>query len=338
MKARKSLYLAEKLSKQLKPTGMGPLAQQHLEWCLIRNYSEQTVLGKLRGLRNFISWCEERGVAEVHEVLPAHLDRYQKYLYQCRRKNGEAVSFAGQSQQLSHLKLFFSWCVKKRLLQYNPASEVELPRSEKRLPRYVLTQNEAERVLGAVDLKEEDGTGLRDRAVLEVLYSTGIRRLELTNLKIFDLDFERGIIMVRLGKGKRDRVIPIGSRAMYWVKKYLSEARPLHVVEPDPKNIFLTVQGQQIHEDYLSDIVRRYVEGSGISKKGSCHLFRHTMATLLLENGADLRAIQAMLGHANTKATEVYTHVGIKRLKDIHEALHPGAKLERRTEAPEDLD
>ena len=171
-----------------------------------------------------------------------------------------------------------------------------MPRMEKRIPRTIFTAEEAERVLLVPDI----GTplGLRDRAMLETFYSTGIRRRELLQLKLYDVDRERATLTIRQGKGKKDRMIPIGERALAWVEKYLREARPLLAVEPDDATLFLTQNGEPFNPDALSTLARNYIAQANLGKSGSCHTFRHTMATLMLEGGANLRYIQQMLGHA----------------------------------------
>ena len=169
--------------------------------------------------------------------------------------------------------------------------------------------------------------GIRDRAMLETFYSTGIRRMELINLKLFDLDTERGTLMVRMGKGKKDRMIPIGARASAWIVKYRDDVRPQFASGTDDGVLFLTRFGESFTPNRLTTLVRDYVEGANIGKKGSCNLFRHTMATLMLENGADIRFIQAMLGHAELTTTELYTQVSIRHLKAIHTATHPGRPI-----------
>ncbi len=178
-----------------------------------------------------------------------------------------------------------------------------------------------------------DPIGLRDRAILETLYSTGMRRLELINLKLYDLDTERGTILIRQGKGKKDRMVPIGERAIAWLDKYVREARPQIVAEPDDGTVFLTAQGEPFSRDHLTWAVRQHVVAANLGKVGACHLFRHTMATLMHEGGADIRYIQAILGHEDLKTTQIYTQVAIRALKQIHAATHPAAMLDK-TEAP----
>jgi integrase/recombinase XerD len=190
----------------------------------------------------------------------------------------------------------------------------------------VLTATEAELVLMQPNI--HDALGLRDRAILETFYSTGMRRLELATLKLWDLDLPRATATIRLGKGKKDRFIPLGDRCAAWITKYIAESRSKLVSEPDDKTVFLSNAGEPFSLDHLSDLVRMHVVASGIGKRGACHLFRHTMATLMLEGGADIRYIQAMLGHADLKTTQIYTHVAIRQLQEIHRATHP-AKLER---------
>jgi len=209
---------------------------------------------------------------------------------------------------------------------HNPASELELPRLGIRLPKAVLTAKEAEQILTQPDI--HDSLGVRDRAILETLYSTGMRRLELVTLKAWDLDLERATATIRQGKGKKDRIIPIGDRAAQWIRKYLNDARPQLAGEADDKTVFLSNAGEPLALDYLTEVVRGYVETANIGKHGACHLFRHTMATLMLEGGADIRFIQAMLGHSDLKKTQIYTHVAIRQLQEIHRATHP-ANLDR---------
>ena len=157
---------------------------------------------------------------------------------------------------------------------------------------------------------------------------TGIRRAELTALHVHDVYPERGTVMVREGKGKRDRLIPIGERALAWIGKYLDEVRPQLSLAADEGVLFLALTGEHIGPRSLGLMVSDYVKRSGVDKRGSCHLFRHTMATLMLENGADVRFVQVMLGHAQLTSTQVYTQVAIRALKEIHTATHP-ARLER---------
>jgi integrase/recombinase XerD len=224
---------------------------------------------------------------------------------------------------------------RQHYILYNPASELELPRLEHRLPKHILTAGEVEQVLQQPDIG--DTLGLRDRAMLETLYSTGMRRMEMINLKLYDLDTERGTVKIRQGKGKKDRVIPIGDRAAAWVEKYVRESRPRLVVEPDDRTVFISNAGEPFCLEHLTNLVRGYVDKADIGKRGACHLFRHSMATLMLENGADIRFIQQMLGHADLNSTQIYTHVSIQKLKQIHTATHP-ARLKPNPVLPEDME
>ena len=152
--------------------------------------------------------------------------------------------------------------------------------------------------------------------------------MELLSLKLYDLDKQHGLVTIREGKGKRDRVVPVGERALFWLDQYLATTRPKIVKEPDESIIFLTVTGQPLTANYLSWLARQYVQSARIGKSGACHIFRHTMATLMLEGGADIRYIQAMLGHVRLDTTKIYTHVSIRMLKQIHTATHPAARLD----------
>ena len=148
-------------------------------------------------------------------------------------------------------------------------------------------------------------------------------------MKLYDLSLDRGLILVRQGKGKKDRYVPIGERAIAWPEKYVREGRPQLAIEPDDMTVFLTVQGEPFSRDHLTWTVKDRVDAAKLGKTGSCHLFRHTMATQMHEGGADIRYIQQMLGHEDIKTTQIYTQAAIRALQQIHAATHPGAMLER---------
>ena len=310
--------------------GMGRLAERFFDWMRVKNYSERTVQNRRQYLSYFIAWAADRGLTRPNEITKPILERYQRHLYHHRKKDGRPLSFRSQHSRLVPVRAYFKWLARANHILYNPASELELPKLEHRLPRYVLTQAEAERVIAEPDLN--DMLGVRDRAILEVLYSTGMRRMELVGLELYSVDVERGTVMIRQGKGKKDRMVPIGERALSWIEKYVREVRPKLAMEPDDGVLFLTDDGAPITPDRLTHMVRAYVDAADIGKHGSCHLFRHTMATLMLEGGADVRFIQAMLGHARLDTTQIYTQVSIRKLKEIHSMTHP-ARMQRTDEA-----
>ena len=321
-----------RVTKKRKPdappaTPLAALMYEHLESLRIRAYSEHTIRNRLVHIRLFLEWCNQRGLAEPTDITRPVLERYQSYLFHYRKKNGEPLTFRSQHTCLVPLRVWFKWMTRQNYILHNPASEIELPRLGRRLPKHVLTASEVEQVMMQPDLANP--IGLRDRAILEVLYSTGMRRLEVIGLKLFDLDTERGTILIRQGKGKKDRFVPIGERAIAWLQKYTNEARPQIVVEPDDGTVFLTAQGEPFSRDHLTAAVRQHVIAANIGKVGACHLFRHTMATLMHEGGADIRYIQAILGHEDLKTTQIYTQVAIRALKQVHEATHPGAMLNK---------
>jgi len=302
-------------------------SQRYLEWMLTHGYSENTVKGRRNYLAFFVRWADTRSLVYPQEVTRPALEGYQRHLFHLRKANGKPLSFRAQRARLVPVRCLFRWLTKQNILLANPASELELPKMEKRLPRGFLTAAEAEQVLAQPDI--DDTIGLRDRAILEVFYSCGMRRAELCNLKTVEVDFDRRTVFIREGKGRKDRMIPIGERAISWVLKYLDEARPALVLGDDDDTLFLTDDGHPITPNRMTQLVRDYINASGITKKGSCHIFRHSMATLMLEGGADVRWIQAMLGHARLDTTAIYTQVSIRQLLAIHTATHPGARLER---------
>jgi integrase/recombinase XerD len=297
----------------------------HFEWMLVSGYSEDTIRARRIALNRFIRWCDERGLRDPRDITAPILERYQRHLFYYRKSDGTPMTLASQLGCLAPIKLLFKWLTKEHHILYNPASELQLPRTPKHLPRVILSVQDVEAILHQADPATVQG--LRDRALLETLYSTGLRRMELPALALYDVDLTRRIVVVREGKGRRDRVIPIGQRAAAWVDKYLTEARP-QLLTHHSEALFVTDYGEPVTPEYLAAKVKRYMQFAGIDKPGATHLFRHACATHMLEGGADTRFIQAMLGHADLATTQIYTHVSIDKLRQIHDATHP-AKLKR---------
>lgn len=302
-------------------SGLYPYLLRFIDWSASRGYAEQTTALRNDALRRFIRWCSERTIDRPQDVTRPILERYRRHLYHYRKANGEPLSFATQQQRLLPLRAFFKWLARENYILSNPASELELPRVHRRLPAHILSREEVEQVM-ALALLNGGEKGLRDRAIVETLYTSGIRRGELVNLKLYDVDLKNGSLFIREGKGKKDRYVPLGSRARQWIRRYVEELRPELVIEPDEGYLFLHEFGERFEKNRLSDLVKRHLRAAGI-EAGSCHLFRHAMATQMLENGADIRFIQAILGHAQLTTTEIYTHVTIVKLKEVHALTHP---------------
>ncbi len=315
----------KKLTREtLDPSSMKGYVERYLEWIQMLNYTERTVKNQRINLGYFLRWCEDRSISSPCEATRDVLTGYQRWLYNYRSESGKPLCFGSQVTRLTPIRGFFKWLSKNNHILYNPAADLDLPKTERRLPKHILNVREVEQVLGGVDVAGP--LGIRDRAILETLYSTGIRRLELITLRIYDVDMERGTMLVH-GKGRKDRTVPIGERALAWIEKYLRDARPQLSVEPDNGILFLTADGERLSENRLSELAGRYVAAAETGKTGACHLFRHTMATHMLEDGADIRYVQEMLGHEELNTTKKYTHISIRKLKEIHAKTHPGAPL-----------
>ena len=295
-------------------------APAYIEACRTQGYSETTLTGKRHSLKHFNHWCEVRSLSRVQSITPAILENYQRHVYHLRQHKGKPLSPATQANRLIHVKTLFKWLVKRRELLYNPASELVLPRRQSTLPKALLSPEEIERVLIQACYGPR---GVRDRALLETFYATGIRRTEMSVLDLHDVDLVQHSLMVRLGKNKKDRLLPISTRACEWIKRYQQELRPHQLKEDDCDSLFLNNRGERFTPKQLSDHVKYLLVRSGIDKPGACHLFRHSMATHMLENDADLRYIQSMLGHATIATTQIYTHVAIKKLRDVYSKTHP---------------
>lgn len=303
-----------------------PYLEAWVAWALAAGFSEQTTATRRFAIQRFILWCDERSIAKPVDITRPVLERYQRTLYQYRKSNGAPLSVIAQLGLLNALVAWFRWMVRQNHLLHNPAADLQLPKKPQALPKTLLTVQQVETILNQAD--PTTLLGVRNRAIMEVFYSTGIRRMEMLHLKQYDLDTEHGTLMIRQGKGRKDRFLPIGQRACKWADKYLLEVRPQILSGFDDQTLFLDDFGAPMSARFVGDLMRRHVEAIGITTPGACHLFRHAMATHMLENGADIRFIQAMLGHANLETTQLYTQVSISKLKEIHTATHP-ARLER---------
>ena len=322
-----SVLTSRKTSSRSTPA-LPALLEEYLQHLAVKGFAESTLRVRRVHLEMFLSWCQRRRTIRPAQISRASLEGYQRHLFDHRKKDGQPLAVASQLTRLAAVKVWFRWMVGRDYISHDPASELELPRISYKLP-IVLNKDETELVLQQPDLRRP--LGIRDRAILEMFYSTGIRRMELLSLKLYDVDKKHGLVTIREGKGKRDRVVPVGERALFWLDHYLTATRPKIVRQPDDSVAFLTATGAPFTLNHLSWLARRYVRGARIGKNGACHIFRHTMATLMLEGGADIRYIQAMLGHVRLDTTKIYTHVSIRMLKQIHTATHPAAKLDLQT-------
>jgi len=307
------------------PEGFAAVGADWLEWLATHNYAHTTLIDRSFYLATFVTWAELRGVSRPRDVTLPVLEAYQRHVSLRRKSDGTPLSWSTQSKCLIPLRVFFSWCAKSRRIAYNPASELVMPRQDHKLPSATLSHEEAEMVLAVPDTQTV--IGLRDRTVMELLYATAMRRGEVVGLDLPDVDLARRWLTLRHTKNRWDRVVPMGTRAAAWLTRYLADARPELLVGEDPGAVFLATNGERLGSTWLTGAVHRYIAGSGTGKTGSCHLFRHSAATLMVERGADIRYVQELLGHRDLSSTHIYTRVAPERLAAIHAATHPGAVL-----------
>lgn len=223
------------------------------------------------------------------------------------------------ARKISCLKTFFRYLIETGQAKSNPSEHIDSPRLGKKIPQY-LEQEEVERLLNAVDQSTLEGK--RDSTMLELLYATGLRVSELVNLDTYRVDLELGCVTV-LGKGSRERVTPLGAPAAKAVIRYLDTVRPALIGPKRSEALFVTRRGKPMTRQAFWKIVKKTAVGAGIFKEISPHTLRHSFATHMVQNDADLRSVQAMLGHVDISTTEIYTHVAKKRLKQIHSRYHP---------------
>jgi integrase/recombinase XerD len=301
-------------------TPLALAAEEYPGWLASHGYAKATVAGRVHHLRDLVEYLGALDIADPASVSFAALESYQRHLFHHRKANGAPLSFRTQAQRIIPVKAFFAWLASHGRIPLDPTIGLVLPKAEHRLPEATLSAEEAEAVLAGPDVTTL--LGVRDRAVLEVLYSTAIRRAELIGLRIWDVDHARGTVFVRHGKGARDRHVPIGARALLWVARYFDLVRP-KLVAKQTDVLFLSASGGPLCADWLSRTTKAYISAGAPAKRGSCHLFRHTAATLMLEGGADIRYVSEMLGHAKLESTALYTRVSIAKLRAVHAATHP---------------
>lgn len=268
--------------------------------------------GDLEQFKDFISKTYEVSVAK--EVTPQHIRSWMVQLMQ------EGISTRSINRKLSSLKTFFKFLKKRGQLEFNPMAKIIAPKSGKRLPVFV-NKDQINQLFDQVDFGE-GYDGARNKAIMELLYATGMRRSELIGLQVKDISFESSLLKVK-GKGNKERLIPMSGKIEKVLKAYLKSKDEYF---PEPSSLFLTSKGQALYPKLVYNLVKRYLSVVTTLEQRSPHVMRHTFATHLSDNGADLNAIKELLGHSSLAATQVYTHNSIEKLKKVYEQAHPNAK------------
>jgi integrase/recombinase XerD len=281
---------------------------------LERNLSKLTIEAYKNDLNQFFIFLIEKKVTDLNEITGKEIVLFFSLL------NKLGLSDTSTARYFSSLKGFFKFLILSGYIVKNPIDKLQSPRIAKKLPE-VLNINEIDKILNQPSI--DDVTGIRDRTILEVFYACGLRVSELIHMKISDLYLDDEAIRV-FGKGSKERVVPIGSSAIKWIRKYLIESRP--ILEKKGKSftsLFLNRRGTKFSRMGLWKMISQYTKSAGIEKNVHPHTFRHSFATHLLEGGADLRAVQEMLGHADISTTQIYTHIDRDFIKQEHKRFHP---------------
>ncbi len=231
-------------------SGLTRYLEAFLVWGRSTGISKETHRRRRSALRRFIAWCEERDIQQPQDISRPILERYQRHLYLYRQADGKPLSWGTQNVMLTPLKTWFRWLARENHIQANPASELVIPKKPRSLPKSILSVEEIRRVLALPDIETDEG--IRDRAILETLYSTGIRRAELAALDVFDVDAGRGTLLIREGKGRKDRVVPIGDSALRWIEHYRRTVREDQVAGRDDGALFLTNTGKRVRRSALA--------------------------------------------------------------------------------------
>jgi len=285
-------------------------------WLRARHYRPASLTSYTEMLRPFWTWCAQESITDLRTLTRPALERYAACVM------ATPVSRATQALRLRALKRLFASLVEGNHLLLDPAAGLRDPEAGHRLPRPVLTRTEVERLLAQPNTSLR--LGIRDRALLELLYATGLRIGEVVALTVHDVDLEAGLLTVRQSKSGRGRVVPLGREATRWLREYLVQIRPRqNRLAPHHRACFLGHAGQPLTPNAIRLLLRHYVRAAKLGKRVTCHTLRHTCATHLLEAGADLVAVKELLGHRDLSTTQLYTRVRPIEVKAIHRETHP---------------
>ena len=299
-----------------------PIYLKHLHALGMSYY---TIKGAKAGLRDFTRFLESEQVINIEDLSTEILEEYQQDLAFRLTARGTLLTLRSQGQLLGVVKGFTRFLKEKDYLLHDPGENIRLPKKPKKLPKVILSLNEIKKLLEAPDTRTN--RGYRNRIILEILYDTGIRRSEISNIKIQDLDLKAGYIHIH-GKGDKDRVVPLTKRVCELVQNYILSVRPWFLNDKDPGYLILNRWGRKMDPNGIWQVVNRCVRLSNIKKNISTHTLRHTCATHMLRNGAPVRHIQEMLGHESLESTQIYTHVTINDMKEIHAKYHPSENMD----------
>lgn len=290
------------------------LIARYLDACwLERGLSENSLAAYGRDLRGFASWLHDHGSQGLLQASGHSINDHMAYRYQAK------LSARSSSRFLSTIRGFYQYCLREQLILEDPCLRVEMPKLGKKLPTS-LSEQDVELLLAAPDTST--AMGLRDKAMLELLYACGLRVSELIGLTLFDVNLRSGVVRL-VGKGNKERLVPMGEEAIHWLQAYVKEGRGVLIKQGESDVIFLSKRGVAMTRQTFWHRIKIYVAQSGIQSSVSPHTLRHAFATHLLNHGADLRVVQLLLGHSDLSTTQIYTHVAKHRLQQLHKQHHP---------------
>jgi len=279
---------------------------------LEKGLSDNTLQAYRSDLSAFAKWVEQNSLT-LFQVLPEHVNSYLVFLSETGR------SARSQARLLSCLRQIYGYLIREQLIVVDPTALIPLPKVGRLLPKY-LSEKDVEALINAPDTLTV--LGLRDRAMLEIIYASGLRVSELVELQLSQLNLRQGVVRVQ-GKGDKQRLVPFGEQATEWLEKYLAESRPELLKQSQSGSLFVTNRKKLMTRQAFWHLIKKYALQAGISNKLSPHTLRHAFATHLLNHGADLRVVQMLLGHSDISTTQIYTHIAQARLDNIHAEHHP---------------
>lgn len=312
------------MRRENKNKNLKQLADEFINSLKVRNMAKRTIKFQRWKLGKFLIFLSQKNIKKPDQISKVIIFDYQTELYHTINNRGRPNSVSSQNNMLATAKSFTAFLKQRDYIISDPAQDVQYAKTPKTLPRGILTKSEARRIINAPDTRCT--LGYRDKTIMEVLYTTGIRKEELNNLTLNDVDYHDGFLRIIQGKGNKDRITPLGRISCRYLENYINAVRPDLIKDPCNNHLFLSSRGNRLSANVVWELVKKYAKKAKVKKNVSPHTFRHTCATAMLKNKADIRAVQELLGHESLDTTQVYTRVTINDLKEVHARCHPREK------------
>jgi integrase/recombinase XerD len=301
------------------------LIPEYLKHLQARGFSVHTVVNAKGVLKMLVGFLHQEGITELEQLTLEVLEEYQQEIAFSFTAKGKPLAIRSQAKRLSTIRGFTRYLQEHDYLVHDPGARLKLPKKTRSLPRSIMNEPDVKKLMAAPDTHSNQG--YRNRIILELLYDTAIRRAEIADIRLPDIDLDGGYVLIH-GKGNKERVVPVSAKVCGLLRSYILAVRPCFLKGDDKGHLIMNRWGERMQAQGIWEVVRRCADLSKLKAKITTHTLRHTCATHMLRNGAPVRHIQEMLGHESLETTQIYTHVTINDLKEIHARYHPSERMQ----------